>query len=262
MSKLKSYQGLGAVVTGASSGIGRELALRLAARGVEVALVARRKEQLEELAAQITGQGGRAVALPCDVSDRRAVEASASFALERLGKVDLLINNAGYGRHRDYVSSAVADMEQMMRTNYLGSLYWAHALLPSMLERGSGWMVFMASVAGRIAPPGEGAYSATKFATVGLAESLSIEVEDAGVHVLTVCPGTGRTDFFDDEALRAMPAAARRSMVEAGQVDDAVLWALERGKRMITYPRKLSGAYLVKALMPGLFRTGVKRATL
>ncbi len=261
MSKLKSYQGLGAVVTGASSGIGRELALRIAARGAQVALVARRSELLEELAADIEAGGGRALVLPCDVSDRRAVEASAAFAIEKFGKVDLLVNNAGYGRHRSLLAWELDDMERMMRTNYFGSLYWTKALLPSMVERRSGWLVFMASVAGRIAPPGESGYAATKFATVGLAESLSVEVEEAGVHVLTVCPGTVRTDFFDEEALAAMPWAARRSMVEASQLADAAIGALARGKRTITYPRALAGAYLVKALLPGLFRAGVKRAT-
>ena len=84
----------------------------------------------------------------------------------------------------------------MLQVNTLGSIYPTKALLPAMLEAGRGWIVFMASVAGRIATPDESLYAATKFALVGLAESLSLELEDAGIHVLTVCPGAVRTPFF------------------------------------------------------------------
>jgi short-subunit dehydrogenase len=87
-------------------------------------------------------------------------------------------------------------MERMLRVNFLGTLYWTKALLPGMVARRRGWLVFMASVGGKIGVPEESAYAASKFATVGLAEALSLEVEDAGVHVLTVCPGAIRTDFF------------------------------------------------------------------
>jgi short-subunit dehydrogenase len=153
-------------------------------------------------------------------------------------------------------------MERVMRVNYLGSLYWTKALLPAMVERGEGWVVFIASVAGHIASPDETAYAASKFAIVGLAEALSIEVEDLGVHVLTVCPGVIRTPFFDQEALARMPAAARRQMVEPERLVEAILAALRKGKRGLTYPRGLAGAYAVRALFPRFFRWGVKRAAL
>ena len=101
-----------------------------------------------------------------------------------------------------------------MRVNYFGSLYFTKALLPQMVQQRRGWIVFVASVAGKIAPPEESAYAATKFAMVGLAASLSLEVEDAGVHVLTVCPGVIRTPFFDEEALSRM--APRREAGHGG----------------------------------------------
>ena len=115
----------------------------------------------------------------------------------------------------------------MMRVNYFGTLYFTKALLPAMVEQRRGWLVFVASVAGKIAPPEESAYAATKFAMVGLAASLSLEVEDAGVHVLTVCPGVIRTPFFDEEALSRMPPAAKNGMVEV----DALVDAIDRGAR-------------------------------
>jgi short-subunit dehydrogenase len=264
--KLASYRDRTAVVTGASSGIGRVLALRLAREGARVALVARCENELEKAAREIHDAGGRALVLACDVGDRARVERAAERALSTWGSVDLLVNNAGYGHHKSFLEWSVEDMERMMRVNYLGSLYWTKALLPSMVGRGSGWIVFVASVAGKIAPPEESAYAATKHAMVALAEALSIEVEDAGVHVLTVCPGTVRTPFFDAEALDRMPPVARRSMVEPEPLVDAVVEALARGRREITYPpsmsRQLGLATVLRALAPEFARRQIRRSTL
>lgn len=262
MPRLASYRELNALVTGASSGIGRLLALRLAGGGARVALAARREEELRALAAEIEDGGGRACVLPCDVGDREQALAAAAAAIDELGSVDLLVNNAGYGHHRRFLEWDLEDMENMMRVNYLGSLYFTKALLGQMVERGRGWLVFIASVAGKIAPPDESAYVASKFAMVGLAASIGLEVEDAGVHVLTVCPGTIRTDFFDDEALSRMPAVARRQMAEPEGLVDAILEALAKGRHTLTYPRWIASAYPVQALVPGLMRRGMKRATI
>lgn len=262
MRRLESLAGRTALVTGASSGIGRVLAERLGRAGARVALVARRADALEAAAQAVRAAGGEALVLPCDVADREAVFRAAALACERLGGIDLLVNNAGYGHHRPFLRWDLEDMERVMQVNYLGSLYWTKALLPQMVERGEGWIVFVASVAGQIASPDEAAYAASKFAQVGLAEALSLEVEDAGVHVLTVCPGVIRTPFFDDEALARMPAAARRQMVEPEGLVDAMLRALARGRRTLTYPRPLAAAYAVRALFPRFFRWGVKRTAL
>jgi short-subunit dehydrogenase len=96
----------------------------------------------------------------------------------------------------------------------------------------------------------------------GLAEALSIEVEDAGVHVLTVCPGTIRTPFFDQEALARMPPVAKRSMVEPEPLVDAIIKALASGKHELTYPRLIAAGYVTKAIAPGFMRRGVKRTTI
>ena len=262
MRKLDSFRDLTALVTGASSGIGRALALRLAREGARVALVARRPEALEAAAAEIRGQGGDALPLACDVGDPDQVRDCCDRALRHYGRVDLLVNNAGYGHHRRFLDWELEDMERVMRVNYLGSLYFTKLLLPQMVERRRGWLVFMASVAGRIPSPEEAAYVASKFAIVGLAEALSLEVEGDGVHVLTVCPGVVRTPFFDDEALARMPPVSRRSMVEPEAVVDAILRALAKGKREITHPPGIGVAYLVRALAPGFMRRQVRRNTI
>ena len=262
MARVASWQGLRAFVTGASSGIGRGLALRLAERGVRVALVARRADALERLAAEIAGAGGEALALPCDLADTRAVEHAAAHALEKFGGVDLLVNNAGYGGHHRLLEWSLDDIENMMRVNYLGAVACTKALLPQMIERGRGWIVFMSSIAGKIGMPDETAYSATKFAMAGLAEGLGIEVEDAGVHVLTVCPGAVRTPFFRAADLERMAPAARGSMIEPEVVVEATLDALARGRREITVPRGYAVASLARAIAPGFLRRQVKRNTI
>ncbi len=262
MRRLTSYRGLTALVTGASSGIGRLLALRLAREGARVGLVARRARELEQAAEEIRAGGGDARVLACDVANREQVDACVASTLEHFGGIDILVNNAGYGHHRSFLEWDVADMERMLRVNFLGTLYFTKALLPQMVERGKGWLVFIASVAGRISSPEESAYAASKFAMVGLAEALSLEVEDAGVHVLTVCPGAIRTPFFDEEALRRMPPVARRSMVAPEGLVEAIMTGLAKGKRELTYPRSIAAGYVVRAVAPGFMRRQVRRFTL
>lgn len=262
MTRLKDLSDRHVLITGASSGIGRLLALDMAARGARIALVARRRDALDGVAEEIRAGGGRALALVCDVGDRQQATTTAARAVEEFGTIDVLVNNAGYGHHRRFLDHEVEDMERMMRVNYLGSLYFTKALLPAMVERGQGWLVFIASVAGRIAPADEAAYAASKFAMIGLASSLSLEVEDAGVHVLTVCPGAIRTPFFDDEALARLPAVARRQMAEPEDLVDAIMDALARGRRELTYPRWIASGYVAQALAPGFTRAQVKKQTL
>jgi len=250
-------------VTGASSGLGRLLAVRCAREGAKaVALVARRAAMLEEVAAEVRAAGAEPLVLPCDVLDRAAVFAAAEHAERALGGVDVLVNNAGYGGHHTFLEWDLDDMERMLRVNFLGTVYWTKALLPSMVARGRGWLVFMASVAGKIGVPDESAYAASKFAMVGLAEALTSEVEDAGVHVLTVCPGAIRTDFFGPEDLARMSPVAKRSMIEPGPVIDGVMDALRRGKREITVPRAIGAAYVVRAVAPEFMRRNTKRLTI
>lgn len=262
MPRLTSYDGLTALVTGASSGIGRLLSLRLAKRGARVVLVARRQEELEAAAEEIRTSGGQAVAMPCDVADKEQALATAARARSETGPINLLVNNAGFGHHRPFLDWDIEDMERLMRVNFFGTLYFTKALLPEMVERGRGWIVFMASAAGRIAPADETIYAASKHAMVGLASALSLEVEDAGVHVLTVCPGAIRTPFFDDEAMSRLPAVARRRMAEPDGLVDAIVDGLAKGRHELTYPRWIVSGYVAQAVAPSFTRRQVKKHTL
>lgn len=259
MPGLRSFSGIRAVVTGASSGIGKELALRLAAEGADVALVARRRAELEQVAQAITSRGRRALVVPADVSNRAEVFAAAENVLAHFGGVELLVNNAGYGGHRPFLEWDLDDIERLMRVNYLGSVYWTKALLPHMVAQRRGWIVMMASVAGKLGVPDESAYAATKFAMVGLAEALSYEVEDAGVHVLTVCPGAIDTPFFDEQARRRMPEVAKRLMIPPQRVVEATIRALRKGKHEVTVPAFIRLSYVVRVLAPGVLRRNTKR---
>ncbi len=259
--RLETYSGLTALVTGASSGIGRLLGLRLAQKGARVALVARRETELESVAAEIRAQSGEALVLPCDVADSSQVAASARRALEHFGAIDILVNNAGYGGQRTFLDWDIEDMVRIMRVNYFGALYFTKALLPQMVERKRGWLVFISSVTGRIASPEKTAYAASKFAMAGFAEALSLEVEDAGVHLLTVYPGVVQTPFHNAQMLEDMPEKTRRSMVKPEGLVDAIFEALAKGKRELTYPGGIAAGYVVRALAPGFLRQQVMRVT-
>jgi hypothetical protein len=254
MKGLADFQGRVAVVTGASSGIGTGLARLLARRGARVVLVARRRERLDALADEIAAGGGSALAIACDVGSREEVEAAARTVVERFGRVDVLVNNAGYNRHVLFKDHDVADMERMMRVNYFGAVYWIKATLPAMRAQGRGWIVNLSSVAGKLGQPDEAAYAATKFAVAGLSESLTYELEPLGIHVLCVYPALVRTEMFDAETLARMPERVKSNFIDVERFCAEVLDALARGAYEVTVPRYVGIAYLVRLLLPSTFR--------
>jgi short-subunit dehydrogenase len=245
------FRELVAVVTGASSGIGAAIARDLAGRGARVALLARRVDRLEALAREI-GSRGEAFPVRCDVADRAAVEAAVRQVVDRCGSVHVLVNAAGYGRHMLFKDHPVEDIERMMRTNWLGIVCAVKAVLPSMRAQRRGWIVNIASVAGRLAQPDEAAYSATQFAVAGLGEALAYELEPLGIRVLTVYPGLVRTEMITPAVLARLPERVGGTAIEPADVSRVVLRALERGRREVTVPGWMAMAYAVRALFPGL----------
>ncbi|HLY39194.1 MAG TPA: SDR family NAD(P)-dependent oxidoreductase [Candidatus Binatia bacterium] len=262
MAGLTEYRGTAGIVTGASSGIGAQLARDLAARGMRVALLARRTDRLEEVAVAIRAAGGEALVVQCDVAERASVESAMRTALDRHGRLDLLVNNAGYGRHVLFKDHDVADIERMVRTNLLGIVYTMKAALPAMRAQGRGWIVNLSSVAGKLGQPDEAAYSATKFAVAGLSEGLSYELAPLGIHVMTVYPALVRTEMFTPEVMARMPRGAERSFLTPADFSHRVLRALARGKYEVTVPSYIGIAYLIRALIPGPFRRMTARARL
>jgi short-subunit dehydrogenase len=256
--RLRTLRGRSVLITGASSGIGRAIAEHAAREGARMVLVARREDALDEVASRVRELGGEAHVIVCNVALRHNALECVERADTLLGGIDVAVINAGVGRHRMLVEHDLDDAEALLKTNVFGTLYFAHALARKMLARKQGFLVFMASVAGLLPVPGEAVYSASKFAIVGLAEALSIELEPH-VHVLTVCPGAVRTDFVKEDEMDRMPEAARKTAIDADEVARATFEALADGKTRIVVPAKLGVAVALRGVVPGLVRSGTAR---
>jgi len=194
-------QGTVVVLTGASSGIGRATALALAGRGASVVLAARRQDALVELARECEAAGGAALAVPTDVADQAAVAELAGRAVDRFGRIDVWVNNAGVYLLGTVEETPIEVYRQVLETNFFGALYGARAVLPIFRRQGRGVLVNVASVYSRVAAPYVSAYVASKHALRALSESLRQELRDLpGVRVATVSPATIDTPLFGHAA--------------------------------------------------------------
>jgi short-subunit dehydrogenase len=180
-------------LTGASSGLGRSLALHLALRGETIAAVARRKPLLDTLVEDIARAGGRAIAVPCDVTDRTRVFSAVEETRAALGPIDRLIANAGGGEPTFADTFDAAQIQRVFAVNVAGTANCIEALLPAMLQRGQGHIVAVSSLAAYRGLPSAAAYSAAKAALSNMIESLRIDLKPRGIAVTLLCPGFVRT---------------------------------------------------------------------
>jgi 3-oxoacyl-[acyl-carrier protein] reductase len=192
---MESLTGKIALVTGAGKGIGRAVALALAAEGVHVGLLARTASQLQSVAQEIAALGGKAAVVTADVADRAAVDAAVAQVQAQLGPIDILINNAGIGTFAKLVDMPVADWEHIIQVNLLGTYYVTRAVLPAMIARETGDIINVASTAGQRGAATTSAYSASKFAILGLTESLMQEVRKHNIRVSALTPSTVATEL-------------------------------------------------------------------
>ncbi|MGH9459302.1 MAG: SDR family NAD(P)-dependent oxidoreductase [Thermoanaerobaculia bacterium] len=233
-----------ALITGASSGIGWELALELSRRGWRTALLARRKEKLDALAAAIERAGGEALALECDVTEPEALKEAARTGMERWGAIDLAVANAGQG-----YSTAVANFDPLaaraiFRTNVEGTANLLAAVVPHMLERGRGHIVGIASLAGFRGLPGSSAYSASKAAMRSLLEAARIELGRKGILVSTINPGFIRTAMTESNRFR-MPF-----LMDADRAARIIADAIERRKKDFSFPLPMALMMRVVRFLP------------
>jgi NAD(P)-dependent dehydrogenase (short-subunit alcohol dehydrogenase family) len=182
------------VITGGSRGLGLLMARELAAQGARLAILARDPGELDLARRELAALGGhRVLALPCDVGDRDEVRWAIDAAVERFGRLDVLINNAGTIQVGPLEHMTIEDFEEALRVHFWGPLYATLAAIPHLRRRGNGRIVNIASIGGKIAVPHLVPYSASKFALVGLSDGLRAELAQEGIYVTTVCPGLMRT---------------------------------------------------------------------
>ncbi|MEA2684554.1 MAG: hypothetical protein QOK05_2882 [Chloroflexota bacterium] len=252
-------KGRGVLLTGASSGIGRALALELARRGVRLALVARREQLLEELAEEVVKLGSeRPRVLVADLSVRGAAADVARRALTALEQIDVLVNNAGGGVGGSQWTVGDRDeAREAFEVNVWSPLALTAAIVPGMLERGSGTVVNVTSLAKVMTWAGMGHYAATKAAISVATETLQLELGGSGVRVLEVLPGPVDTAVQAESRLAPGFAelTARTPMGDAAVLARMIARALENGRARIIYPRLLAATYH----LPGLARTITRR---
>lgn len=248
-----------AVVTGASSGIGRQTALDLAAAGASVVAVARREERLRELEEELRGRGTPGGYVVCDVADRSQVEAAARRVLDEHGHIDILVNNAGSPLHKAFVDCSVEELERVMQVNYMGTIYWMKAALPQMMAQHRGSIVNIASMAGAVPWTWEAGYAASKAAVIALCEATAPELHRYGVHICWVNPGLVRTEIFTEAALRHLPKGSERTWVEPPAVSKAIIDCIERERPGVTVPKYMAMSALLRHVAPRPFRAGMRR---
>ena len=233
-----------ALVTGASSGIGRALALRLAKRGYDVAIAARRRPLLEEVAAEVKAAGGRALVVEIDIADAEATVTAVERAWDELGALDLVIANAGFGGDVHATKLTWADVAPIMRVDALGAMATLTAALPRMVTRGRGHLVGVSSLAGYRGLPTSAAYSAAKAALSIFLESLRVDLGPSGIAVTDVRPGFIATNATRD-ATYPMPF-----LMQLEPAVDRILAGIDARDAVVAFPLPLVGLLSGSRLLP------------
>jgi 3-hydroxy acid dehydrogenase / malonic semialdehyde reductase len=245
-----------AFVTGASSGIGRSVAIALAARGAGLVLAARRRRHLESVADEIrTAHGVRVLTVALDVRRQSDVETMVRSLPTEWAAIDILVNNAGLCRGLEKLhEGSLQDWDEMLDTNVKGLLYVSRAVLPGMVERNRGHVVNIGSVAGREVYPGGSVYCASKFAERAISKGMLIDLNGTEIRVTTVDPGMVETEFslvrFHGDSVRAKRVYEGLRPLSPDDVADAVVYAVTRPKHMnvaemVLMPTCQAGAMVV-----------------
>lgn len=232
------------LITGASSGIGRGVAVELGRRGARLGLLARRADMLVEVAEEVERGGGRALALPGDVRRAEEVERAAARVHETWGDIDVLVANAGMSIVVSATEMRAVDVSDIISVNTIGVVNSVAAVLPAMIKRGSGHLVAISSLAAYRGLPRSGAYSASKAAVSTFFESLRLDLKKSGIAVTTIHPGFIKTP---------MTAGRKSRLPFLLELDDAsrkIVRAIERRPRTYAFPWQLAGLVRLMKYMP------------
>jgi len=244
-----SFKNKVVLITGASSGIGRETAIEFAKLGANLILVARRKDKLKQTEDELKKYNVSILACQCDVSKKDQVKEMSETVLEKFSSVDILINNAGFAIYGSVSDLSISDIESQMETNYFGMVYCIKNFLPSMLKKESGHIVNVASVAASFGLPGIASYCASKFAMLGFSEGLKHELKDTGIEITVVSPIMVRTNFFDHPSFEKMPKYSPTSL-DPKTVAKTILKAANSSRLEIIVPSVVRGAIWMKSTFP------------
>jgi len=255
MAGKKSHDALTVVIAGASSGLGKSTALRLASEGANLVLGARRAQLLEELAEEC---GPNAVAVQMDIGKEEDVKRLYDTAMEKFGRIDVWSNMAGVGLIGPYTELPTEDLQRIVQTNILGTMYGSHYALRQFKKQKSGTLINLGSVASKIAFPYYTAYTATKYAVSGLSAGLYQEMELENfedIHVCTVHPWATDTPWFNHAGNYSGHAAQMKPMDDAENVVDAIIDLLDHPQESVEVGVKTKGSSISSSLMPGLTET-------
>jgi len=218
---MQSFNEKVALVTGAGRGIGKAVALSLAKLGCRVVLAARTSVELEKVKLDIQNDKGVAIAVPTDLTRDEDIDALVRESQREFGAVDILINNAGWGKRAPVVRARIEDLDQTLRVNLRAPMILAQKLLPAMIKKGEGAVINIGSVSGKSGEADGAAYSASKFGVIGCGESLYEEVREQGIKVAVILPG-----FVDTPMIPPVKHLDRSKMIQADDVAQAVLYVL------------------------------------
>ncbi|MDC3254405.1 SDR family NAD(P)-dependent oxidoreductase [Nitrosopumilus sp.] len=237
------------LITGASSGIGKQTAIEFAKLGSNIILVARRKNKLEQVENELKQFNITTLVCTCDVSKKDQVEKMSKIVFEKFNSVDILVNNAGFAIYGSVYDLSINDIESQMETNYFGMIYCIKNFLPLMLEKKSGHIVNVASVAASFGLPGIASYCASKFAMLGFSEGLKHELSGTGVGITVVSPIMVKTDFFDHPSFEKMPKYSPTSL-NSKTVAKAIVKASNSSRLEIITPSIVRIAVWLKHTFP------------
>jgi len=253
---MSSLTGKVVVITGASSGFGASAAKLFAQEGCKVVLAARRLDKLEEMANVILAKGGNAMPVAMDVSQPTQIEAMVKSTIDAYGRIDILFNNAGFGR-LDWFEALdpIQDIQGQITVDLLGVMWTARAVLPQMYKQRSGHIINMCSIGGWAAPPLYTVYSAAKFGVRGFTEALRRETTPLGVHVSAVYPGSASTEFqkhIGQNKAKQRFATPNWLKVTSDQVASGVIQLAKRPRRSLFLPKLMGVSVFVNSHFPAL----------
>ncbi len=241
------------MITGASSGIGRALAIDLAARGAKVGLVARRADTLDEIAKEIQSKDGNALALPADVQDDKAISTAADRLREHFGPIDVLIANAGVGTTTDAVELQPSGVAPVININVIGAANSALAVIPDMIARDHGHLVVISSLAAYRGLPKSAAYCASKAAVSAFFESLRLDLGPKGIDVTIIHPGFIKTPLTEGRDAK-MPF-----LMELDEAVEKIVGAIEKRKKSYAFPWQLASLVRLGMVMPNSMYDWISR---